>query len=253
MKNILKSFLNSIGFEIRRRRASEDSNTNIPTTDTMDDGLRRCQQNGILAQTIVDIGAAGGSWTSLAMQYWPVADYLLFEPLVERKIDLERFLLDKNNCRLVSAAAGRQEGEIDFYIADDLDGSGVATDFSVAEDIRKVSVTTVNAEIVKNALLGPYIIKLDTHGFEVPIIEGCSSVLQNTSLIIIECYGFNITKDSLLFWEMCTFMKGYNFRLIDIVDIMRRPKDQAFWQCDAFFVPANSPLFKNNSYNSLNA
>jgi len=43
-------------------------------------------------------------------------------------------------------------------------------------------------------------------------------------------------------------MHKKGFRLIDIVDVMRRTKDQAFWQCDAFFVPVNHPAFLYNSF-----
>jgi len=97
-------------------------------------------------------------------------------------------------------------------------------------------------------LKGPYIIKLDTHGYEVPIIEGSEKTLKETQLLIIECYGFEISPFSLLFWEMCNYLKDKGFRLIDIVDIELRPKDGAFWQCDAFFVPDSSKYFSSNTY-----
>src|SRR5690606_1041292 len=97
-------------------------------------------------------------------------------------------------------------------------------------------------------LKGPFLVKLDTHGFEMPILEGCSEILPDVELFIIECYGFHITGSSLLFWEMCHEMDKLGFALFDIVDVMHRPKDGAFWQCDAFVIRKSNALFSDNRY-----
>jgi hypothetical protein len=39
-------------------------------------------------------------------------------------------------------------------------------------------VTTVDIEVAQRALLGPYLIKLDAHGFEVPILIGAQEALK---------------------------------------------------------------------------
>lgn len=249
MKRIIKLLLGRLGFEVRRKHV-EMPVVSIPaqTTETMKDGLQRINKKNILVNTIIDVGAATGSWTRLAKVNWPNANYVLFEPLEERKAQLEKIVATNENYFLVTKIAGKKEGKTNFIVAGDLDGSGVYDAETSKGVVRELEVVSIEMEIKRLALPGPYIIKLDTHGFEIPIIEGCSSILNEINLFIIECYGFNITKDSLLFWEMCRYMENLGFRLIDVVDIMRRPNDDAFWQCDAFFIPAKTELFNINSY-----
>jgi hypothetical protein len=47
---------------------------------------------------------------------------------------------------------------------------------------------------------------------------------------------------------MCQYMDNLGYRLFDIVDIMNRPTDKAFWQCDAFFIKKDNPVFQTNTY-----
>ena len=57
-------------------------------------------------------------------------------------------------------------------------------------------------------MTGPFLIKLDTHGMEVPILNGAKQTLQDASIVILETYIFSIGPESLLFDEMCRHMDG---------------------------------------------
>lgn len=244
MKALLRSFnkmINPLGIVVKRTNDYQGDNTML-------DALKRSRDfHHVNPATIIDIGAAEGTWTSKALNIWTTPDYVLFEPLQEREKVLMDFKQTHKNIHLVNKAAGDSSKEIDFYVTADLDGSGIS-DNGTDASVRKITVTTIDKEIDDLKLNGPFILKLDTHGYEVPIIEGSEKTLKNTQLLIIECYGFNITPSSLLFSEMCEYLKGKGFRLVDIVDIDLRKKDRAFWQCDAFFIPASSPCFSSNTY-----
>jgi hypothetical protein len=103
-------------------------------------------------------------------------------------------------------------------------------------------------EVERLKLQGPFVIKLDTHGYEVPILEGAWRTLRQTHLIIMECYGFRIAQHSLLLWEMCKYLDDKGFGLVDLVDVTRRPTDGAFWQCDSFFAPKSAACFTSNNF-----
>jgi hypothetical protein len=47
---------------------------------------------------------------------------------------------------------------------------------------------------------------------------------------------------------MCTFMEERSFRVVDLVDVMRRPTDDALWQFDLCFIRADSQEFRTNTY-----
>jgi len=95
----------------------------------------------------------------------------------------------------------------------------------------------------KNILL-----KLDTHGYEIPIFEGAQLILPHTDVIIVEIYGFYVSPTGKLFHEISVFLKNKGFRLFDLVDIMRRPSDNAFWQADAIYLKESHEVFSSNKY-----
>ena len=90
--------------------------------------------------------------------------------------------------------------------------------------------------------------KLDTHGFEVPILEGAVRTLAETEVILIECYTFRIAPACLTFAEMCRYLGERGFRCIDLGDPLYRPHDDALWQMDLVFVRKDRPEFSYLGY-----
>ena len=95
---------------------------------------------------------------------------------------------------------------------------------------------------------GPFLIKLDTHGYEIPILEGAIKTLENTEAMIIEVYGFYVSPTAVLFHKLSEYLEKLGFRLFDIVDVMRRENDNAFWQADAVYLRIENSVFKENHY-----
>jgi FkbM family methyltransferase len=246
IKQIIRSVFNLLGLEISKKKKQESYIRN----PEMISGLSRVSVLNLPIKTIVDVGAAQGSWSLSAKEFWPDCNFVLFEPLQERKIELEILAKQNPGFHIINSAAGKNKESIKYFVSNDLDGSGVADQSKVVNEneVRVVDVTRIDAEIKQLQLKGGYLVKLDTHGFELPILEGCEEILNDVSLFVIECYGFQIAKNSLLFWEMCRHMETLGFRLIDLVDVMHRPRDGAFWQCDAFFIRKENPIFNNKEY-----
>jgi hypothetical protein len=94
----------------------------------------------------------------------------------------------------------------------------------------------------------PYLLKFDTHGFELDILRGATKTLKNTNVIVMECYLFQLSKSSLLFWKMCDYLEPHGFRAFDIVDPLYRPKDEMLWQVDLFFARNEWPNFQDTHY-----
>jgi FkbM family methyltransferase len=244
IKKTIHLIFNTLGLTISKKPKQYSYYRN----EAMIAGLQRFHDNHIEINSIIDVGAAAGTWSLGANEIFSKAKYLLFEPLLEREKELKEVCKSNTNFKFVPKAAGNQTSFINFNISEDLDGSGVSDSLEINEHVRKVEVVRIDDEIKKYDLKGPYLIKLDTHGFEVPILEGCENIIDEVNLFIIECYGFHLIKGSLLFNEMCDLMDKKGFRLFDIVDIMRRPKDKTFWQCDAFFIRKTHSNFNNNNY-----
>lgn len=250
MKKIIKSFFRLFGMEVHKAGPTVPVQQPMlkQNVDSMEAGMLRAKnKSGVNATAIIDLGAAEGTWTIKAEKLWPSADFILFEPLEERQNDLNALSKRNPKIRPVFAAAGNKKGTVKFLVSDDLDGSGI---YDAEKDggNREVSLTTIDDEMKRLNISGPFIIKFDTHGFEVPILDGAVETLKKTQLVIMECYGFRIAENCLLFPEMCLHMERLGFRLADIINVKRRPGDELFWQCDAFFMPVSNASFSKTSY-----
>lgn len=231
----VNALLHPFGLSLQRTRDVFD----------MEGLLARSASRGPVPATVIDIGASDGCWSLLAHRHFPNAQFVLFEPLHERAAELAA-LSASHGFRHIAAAAGARVGEITFAVQGDLDGSGVAATPSAGT--RSVPLETVDHVVATGALAGPFLLKLDTHGHEVPILEGASAMLRQTELLIIEAYNFELQPGCLRFPELCTWLEGHGLRCCDLADPMRRPRDGALWQMDLAFAPSSSPLFQSAAY-----
>ena len=213
---------------------------------TMAGIIKRLHQQGPNFATIIDIGASDGQWSQLALECFPQKNYLLVEAQPVHNAALQVFSSGKPNVQVCMAAAGSQTGEIHFDATDPYGGIASPTPFP--ENNIVVPVTTLDHEVKNRSLTGPFLIKFDTHGFEVPILEGAAEVLKQTAVIIMECYNFRISPDCLLFPEMCAYLAQHGFRCVDLGDVLHREQDAALWQMDIVFVKESSPAFEHSTY-----
>ena len=209
-------------------------------------GLARCAERGMPVRTVIDVGASNGSWTRLARESYPDAGYLLIEAQQAHEEALRALVNECADSEYVLTAAGHRNGEI-YFDARDLFG-GVASDVPLECECTSVPVRTIDSLVAERGLSPPFMLKLDTHGFEVPIFDGAAETLKATELVVVEAYNFVLAPGSLRFHELCGFMEGRGLRCIDMCDVSRRPKDHSLWQMDLFFARAGRPEFESNEY-----
>ena len=224
------------GYEINR----------LDSTSTMGGALSRLSQSHPDVRTVIDIGASDGRWSAMARRHFPRSSFLLFEALeAPHAAGLRRFG-KLNDVHVVLAAAGDHPGTIHFDGADSF--GGAASPVPTGDHDLTVPMTTVDIEVDRLGLRGPFLLKLDTHGFEVPIFEGARRTLDRTAVVIVEAYNFRLRPGALTFPEMCAYLEERGFRVLDIVDLMRRPGDSALWQFDLVFARADRPEFRSSAY-----
>ncbi len=250
LKKLIQSFFNSFGYQLNKVSSIpeiySEKMLHIPNTFTMDYAIEQCKKRNIEITTVIDVGASDSRWSAECMKYYPNAFYYLIEAQEPHRLALEAFKQKHSKVNYVLAAAGNKVGEI-YFDNGGLFG-GLASDKPLEQNHIVVPVTTIDIEMAKHDLKAPYLIKLDTHGYEIPILEGAAETLKNANLVIIETYNFQIAKDSLRFWEMCAYMEKLGFLPIDMVDFMHRKKDEAFWQMDTFFIRKERIEFSSNNY-----
>ncbi len=239
VKKLIRGLLLSAGYRIYRAGGP-------PDRCTMEGAFAALLRRKHSIRTVVDIGASNGSWSGELLRYFPDCRYLLIEAQPVHEMALREFCGQHVNAEFVLAAAGEREGRIHFDASEPLGGQASNTPFE-ANDIE-VPVVTLDRMLDSRKLAGPYLLKFDTHGYEIPILSGAKDTLAHTEVIIMECYNFRIAPECLTFDEMCRYLGERGFRCIDLVAPMHRPYDDSFWQMDLVFVRNDRPEFSHLGY-----
>jgi len=239
IKKLLRKMLAKKGYALIKLNASAPP-------FSMESAIRAIANRKHAFQTVIDIGASDGRWSSSLIQVFPNCRYLLIEAQPVHEVALKAFCAAHPNAAYVLAAAGNAPGQVFFDVSDAFSGQASFEPYNSHNLV--VPMTTIDWEVEALHLPGPFLLKFDTHGFEMQIIQGASKTLAQTDVIIMECYNFRLTEQTLLFSEMCEYLLGLGFRCIDLADPMHRVHDGSFWQVDLVFVRSDRPEFAYQSY-----
>ncbi len=187
-------------------------------------------------ESIIDIGASNGIWTREATQFFPTARVALLEPHPYHHEKLAEFCNKSPHQHvMVQKAASNGVGHAELF--DDAPWSSCIVDAKNDQTFR-VPRTTVSRVVSDLQLERPILVKIDTHGHEREIVEGCP--LDDVAAFIIEAYLMDNT-NSVRFWELCAFMAESGFRPIDIVDPYYCG---VLWEVDIVFLHAEHQVFR---------
>lgn len=253
VKDFIHHLFWSAGYQISRIPEPDKPWTSQPDlklTPRMRGGFQRVRFQNTAIASIIDVGASDGRWTCDCLTYFPNARYLLIEALAVHEPKLQALQNAFPNVEYVIAAAGDHEGQAHFFQTADPFG-GVTSHEAFNQFDIAVPSTTLDIQVAQHRLPPPYCIKLDTHGFEVPILEGATQTLRETELIVVEVYNFDFPRaePNLRFHQMCAYMESKGFRCSDLVDPIYRAKDYLLWQMDLFFVPSTRAEFEYKGFN----
>lgn len=217
-----------------------------PTVFNIALAVQRIAGHQIPIRTVIDIGASDGKWGVETMKTFPSASFVAIEPLRERQGALEKLKRKHANYDYVLCVGGDKDGEpVTLTVTADLDGSTVD---GTGGESRSVPMRTIDSIVAEKKLQGPFLLKFDTHGYELPILAGARETLAKTDVVVMEVYNFKITDHALRFHEMCAHMEQLGFRCYDIADPLLRTRDKALWQMDLLFARSNSRIFSSNQY-----
>jgi len=219
--------------------AADDRVAPTPSSLRHDDfgerlALRGLRERGYSPRVIFDVGAAVGSWTRMALEYWPTAEYFLFEALAERKPDLDRIAVESGaKVNVVIGGVGKEDGILTLGITDSLFDSSFAYAGSAS---RQVECRRLDSLYRQGKVRKPAFVKMDVQGFELNVLEGSREVFSDCSVVLMECQFFAFCESMNTLDRTIAFMSAYGFVPYEFVDFLRRPLDGAMGQCDLLFV-----------------
>lgn len=210
---------------------------------SMRGGLMHIKQLGFEPGTVIDVGAALGTFP--LYEVFPESRHILIEPIVENEPYLAQICRKLGNAEYIIAAATRQLGTVQLNVHPDLVHSSVSHDQATLDknlSTRTVPAITLDWICKDRKLAAPYLVKVDVDGNEVDVLAGAIQILQETEYVIVEVSPFTQMD------EVMNFMKSRGFVIYDILNIGWRPLDNALWQCDMAFVKESGPFRVIRSY-----
>jgi FkbM family methyltransferase len=236
--SLINRLIKVTGVQLRR--------TNSPTR-TFLEFFGHLKRLGIKFETIIDVGFADG--TPAIYDSFPHARYYVFEPLEECRALLERLKI-KLNLEYFVVAAGARDGHAAFNVHNDLSGSSL---FSQAEgkilDGVQRSVPMVRLEsVLPTNLARPCLLKIDTQGAELQVLEGLGDRLDEIDVVIVEASLMKFREGIPEFADIVRWLDSHDFVVYEILEGHVRQLDNALAQVDLAMVKRDGVLRKDRKF-----
>jgi len=194
--------------------------------------FQRLQAQGFDPKVIVDVGASDGSWSKDIVEIFPQAQFHLFEPLVAHAPAYGAIMAENlrihDNFFLHGQALGPQDGSVNINVFPNLVAStALAMDGSGLEvEPVTVPMATIDALCGRGELPPPQVIKIDTQGYELAILQGAVQTLPQVGVLLLECWLYRgYGPQTPLLTELADWLLPFNFRLWDVGDVYRDAQD----------------------------
>ena len=196
--------------------------------------LQKLKSFGFEPKNILDIGANKGKWTlEIKKKVFPKAEYTLIEAIDYEELDK---LSDRHdNINYKNILLDEIEHFVTWYEKRNTGDSLFKENTGYFDDCKEIkrSATTLDLVFNKNEVFE--LIKIDCQGAEIPILKGGNSLVQKSSVIILEVPfmgEYNIGAPN--FYEHINYMENIGYRVFDIVELHR--VDNILIQIDIIFI-----------------
>lgn len=192
--------------------------------------------------TIIDVGASDGRWSRMAHEVWPASTMVLFEPNPVYQTELAQMEHEGAHvARALCCAQPNGKTTVRMNFSKPFQGVyelGDQMHEAGAPEVVTVPMSTIDAEVARLGLPGPFLIKLDTHGREPEILAGARETLKNTGALIIEVYTWSQGPNSMRMADLVPAIEmAHGFLPSDLCEPLRRPYDGRMVQYDLMLEP----------------
>ena len=175
--------------------------------------LKLKHELGFEPRTILDVGAQIGDFYRECKQVWPDSQIMM----VEATKECEPYLKDTGGNYLIAVLSDTKK-VVPFYktkLADTNTGNSVYKELTSAYSDENLIVeerTTYTLDELYDGYTTIFdLIKLDTQGSEIDILNGGSRLIKNTTAIIVEVSHVEYNENAPLVDEVKEYMKKIGF------------------------------------------
>lgn len=145
--------------------------------------------------SLIDIGANRGDFTNDFRLFFPKNRFIYcFEPNHKLQSVLERNLRGVPNVKIFPVALGDKKEELSLIVPEKSDGLSSflnfnqdANEFYSVDKSEKQVVSVDTLDNVIDEITGTVVVKIDTQGFELKVIEGGKNIIGKSDAVLLEC------------------------------------------------------------------
>lgn len=184
-------------------------------TDLFYDITQRLQYGNL--HTVFDIGANEGQTVKWIKHHQPLAHIYSFEPVADTFEKLKQQVSNYRHCRVEQLAMGEAPGEkkiklfSDYSVLNSLNEKAMNNDADAKEEI--IVINTLDNYCQKNKINKIDLLKIDTEGYELNVLQGAEQMLAQKHISFIYCeVGFNTTNGRNTGFEtLCNFLEKRDY------------------------------------------
>jgi FkbM family methyltransferase len=196
---------------------------------------------------VVDIGANMGQYGHSIREIGYRGPIVSFEPQRACMPKLKAAALADGNWKVFNLALGAAEGELELHVAGNslsssllpmLESHAAAAPESryVATEITPVRTIDMELSVAPYASAKSIWLKIDTQGYEWPVLEGATETLKRCSVLEVELSFHPLYEGQRLFPEIVAELDKRGFALHSMDEVFVEPATQRLLQVDGVFV-----------------
>lgn len=172
-------------------------------------------------RTVLDVGGHHGQFTLFALQRFPAAQLITFEPQSDGAELIAKVTAGEPRVRIENCALGAEAGSAELNVSRRSDSSSLlpigpgqveafpGTEADHTETIRVERLDDVIAE----APARPALLKIDVQGFELDVLRGAPKTLESIDAVFVEASFVELYSGQPLIGEVIAHLAGHGFEL----------------------------------------
>ena len=199
--------------------------------------------------TVLDIGANEGQFALMIRKLLPQVTICSFEPIPDCYTKLLANFSKDRDFKAFNVAVGDKEETIEMNINDFSPSSSLleiddlhVENFKHTANTKKqlIQVKTLDGLRTQIDLAKPYLVKIDTQGYEDKVIRGGQEVLAGADVIFVELSYRSLYKEQTLFDDIYNNLVRLGFQYHGNFEELLSPINGSVLQSDGIFIKRKS-------------
>jgi FkbM family methyltransferase len=175
-------------------------------------------------KTVLDVGGHHGQFTLFALERFPQAKIITFEPQTDGVEKIKAVTAGESRLTIENFALGASPGTAQLNISRRSDSSSLlpigrgqtdAFPGTEAERTETIAVDTLD-NLVPDDIARPSLLKIDVQGFELDVLRGATRALNEIDCVFVECSFVELYEGQPLIGEIIAFLAEREFELAGV-------------------------------------